>query len=519
MAVNNKLKLVSHTVPNSAAPGYSHILESIELDDPALREKYEKHAGANTVYEVFWNAVKKYPTNKYLGCRPFNRATNMFENYVFITYEQAGAIVNDLASGIIHVLSLHFDLSSPTHKKLIENRNFGVGIYADNRMEWALAERASITQSLFSVALYDTLGASSVEYIINHSELPIIFCSLSKIPKILEMVDRLPTLKVIVSMDNFSNFEGSAVSTNKNNEDEIGHVISGFSPDSIEILKQWAASKSIGLYDFKELRKVGKSNPRPHVPPKPEDSYTLCYTSGTTGNPKGAICTHINYAFSAVYGSNYFPENENEIPIVFSYLPLAHTYAKCAENIFTNMGGIIGYYCGDVSKILEDCQLLKPTLFTGVPRILSRLYAGLAATTIDSPDPQVRQIGRIAVEEKIKNLKDGKGLVHKVWDEKIFNKAKAILGGNVRRIYSGSAPLEPYVSDFLKVVLITEILEGYGLTETASVVTGQMAGVVTSGDIGSPKPKMQARLRDAPEMEYLTTDKPCPRGELLIRGP
>jgi len=116
-------------------------------------------------------------------------------------------------------------------------------------------------------------------------------------------------------------------------------------------------------------------------------------------------------------------------------------------------------------------------------------------------------------------LKEGY-LTHAVWDYLVFGKIKEKLGGRVRLMFSGSAPLSQTVHAFLRVCFGVPVVEGYGQTENSAALSVQAAwDVGTVGHVGFPLPTVEIKLVDVPEMNYLTSDKPHPRGELCYRGP
>ena len=108
---------------------------------------------------------------------------------------------------------------------------------------------------------------------------------------------------------------------------------------------------------------------------------------------------------------------------------------------------------------------------------------------------------------------------HGCYDKIIFNKASALLGGNVRMMVTGSAPIDKAVLEFLKVVFCCPVLEGYGLTESAAGSCLTAAEDPLSGHVGGPTEYVKFRLKDLPEMDYRITDKPYPRGEICMIGP
>lgn len=135
------------------------------------------------------------------------------------------------------------------------------------------------------------------------------------------------------------------------------------------------------------------------------------------------------------------------------------------DTLCTYGGMRIGYFKGDINTLLDDIALLKPTFFPAVPRLLNRIYAKLVAATVEAPG-LVGVLARRAVAAKLANLEAGLGTQHAVWDRLLFNKIKAVLGGNVQLIVTGSAPIAKEVLSFLRIAFGCVIVEGYGSTES-----------------------------------------------------
>lgn len=136
-----------------------------------------------------------------------------------------------------------------------------------------------------------------------------------------------------------------------------------------------AKDAGLHLYHFNDVINIGAQNPDTILPAEPETEsvYMFCYTSGTTGDPKAAKLTHRNI-LSVATSANYAGVPIFHSDCVISYLPLAHSFEKVLFTLCLVKGVRIGYYGGDVNKLTDDCQVLKPTLFPSVPRLFNRIF-------------------------------------------------------------------------------------------------------------------------------------------------
>ena len=211
----------------------------------------------------------------------------------------------------------------------------------------------------------------------------------------------------------------------------------------------------------------------------------LSYTSGTTGNPKGVKLTHKMLLGTAYAVKNRFGGTIDENDSYLSYLPSAHVFEQAAFNISVVYGMKIGFYSGNVLAITTDLALLKPTLFPSVPRLLNSIY-GKIKDKLNKEEGIKKNIIDAAIDAKTKNLAAGKGLNNFLYDSLVFNKIKEILGGNVKFVLSGSAPISSEVLNFLKICFGCDVLQGYGMTETSGGTVMTEPGDPTSGSIGGP---------------------------------
>ncbi|KAI5478889.1 long-chain acyl-CoA synthetase [Pseudohyphozyma bogoriensis] len=458
------------------------------LPNPNTADKFPK-----TAYGCFNLGLATVPQGKCFGRRPWDdeqvRADggkgDWAKRFEWETYEEIDARRTRVGSGLVR-------LKEEGVVGSVE-RQWKVGVWSVNRPEWQIASQACSAYSLVLVSLYDTLGPNVVRFCINHADISLVFAAVDHIPALLKLADECKGLKVIVSMDAFvGRFEKSG-----------------------KVLREWGEKVGIKVMGIDELEALGAAHLAPHIPPKGEDVASICYTSGTTGDPKGAVLSHHNLA-SAAIASLHGNDSMEDNAVVISYLPLSHIYQRFAEDVALSTGAAIGYSCGDNLRLLEDIQLLQPTYFISVPRVLNRVYQALKAQTVDAPGVKGALLRKVFAA-KMANLKSGGGVKHPVYDV-LLRKVRAALGGNVVLIGSGSAPIAPEVLDFLKVAFSCEVTEGYGQTENCGIALRCVEGDIDAGTCGPPQPGSMVKLVDVPDMGYFSTDKPYPRGEICTKA-
>ena len=359
-----------------------------------------------------------------------------------------------------------------------------------------------MSQALYTVSLYDTLGPSATEYIINHATLPCVATSAPHIPTLLKLKPKLPSLKVIISLDPLEQGEREGYS-------------------KLALLNSMASDLGVKIYSIEQVEDIGGANgPPKYNPPSPTDIVTINYTSGTTGPPKGVTLTHANAVASA--SNCIISGSQASSDIALSYLPLAHIYARMTEHGMLWAGGAIGYFHGDILALVDDLQALRPTMFTSVPRLYNRFGGAVRAATVQAPGVK-GALSRHIVQTKLAAMKSADSPSatnkHLIYDRIWGRKVGAALGlDRVRTMVSGSAPLDPSLQNFFRAVLGNNLIQGYGLTETYAHGLCQMEGDLSTGNCGGVASTLELCLLDVPDMEYYATDKPQPRGELLIRG-
>lgn len=272
------------------------------------------------------------------------------------------------------------------------------------------------------------------------------------------------------------------------------------------------------MIDLVDLMKEGQKNRKQHNPPKPSDLASILYTSGTTGEPKGVMILHRSMVAALAASFKTMPVYTTDVHL--SYLPLAHIFERLVLVYGLFAGSRLGFYQGDVKKLVEDITVLRPTIFVGVPRVFHRIYDKITQGINESSWPR-RKLFEYAFQAKSDAVLKGEETPY--WDSVVFNKVKARFGGRIRLIVSGSAPLSPTVQHFLKICLGCTVLQGYGLTESCAVSCISTPEHQGFGHVGVPSPCCEIKLVSVPDMAYNVTDvdeegRPTPRGEVCLRG-
>ncbi|KAF1429921.1 Long-chain-fatty-acid--CoA ligase 5, partial [Spheniscus magellanicus] len=422
-----------------------------------------------TLYEVFQRGLHASGNGSCLGYRKPNQP------YQWLTYKQVLDRAQYLGSGLLQ-------------KGCKPSSNQFIGIFAQNRPEWIISEYACYTYSMVAVPLYDTLGPEAIVYIVNKADISIVICDKPEKAQILLEnceQEKTPCLKTVILMDLFD-----------------------------KELKDRGAKVGVEILALQEVEELGRNNIREPVPPKPEDLCIVCFTSGTTGNPKGAMLTHQNVVANA---AAFLRSTENIIEctcsdITMSYLPLAHMFERVVQTVIYSCGAKVGFFQGDIKLLTDDMKTLKPTLFPVVPRLLNRIYDKIQS---GAKSPVKRCLLNFAVTVKMFEIKQGIIRNDSIWDQLIFKKVQETMGGRVRIMVTGAAPISPSVLTFLRAALGCQIFEAYGQTECSAGCTFSMPGDWTTGHVGAPLACNIIKLDDVEEMNYFSSNN---EGEVCIKG-
>ncbi|KAL3078799.1 hypothetical protein niasHS_014581 [Heterodera schachtii] len=435
-----------------------------------------------TLFDAFQRGLKVAEHSACLGFRPAKGAP-----YQFLTYAEVAVRSQSFGHALISKLGLRPG-----------NETF-VAIYAQNCPQWMITAIGCTRHSMVIVPLYDTLGADAATFILGHTGSEVVV--VDDLVKLGNALKECPTtLKHAVLID---------------------HAL-----DEKQVEEARTKAKSVGvqLHSFDQL--VGTETAQEKTeeetedhPPKPNDTYIVCYTSGTTGTPKGVLLSHTNVlsnlAALSLLLERFMPELMDPHGSIISYLPLSHMFEQCAHWIALSFGFRIGYFSGDIANLSDDMKLLKPTLFPVVPRLLNRFNDTMKSLVARS-SPFKQWLFRLAYAQKLALLRKGIVTNRSIWDRLVFSKIQQQLGGKVRLIVTGSAPIAPEVLQDLRIAFGTTIIEGYGQTECTAMVTVTWPGDVDGGHCGAPAACSLVKLADVPELNYFTSDR---KGEVLVKGP
>ena len=280
-------------------------------------------------------------------------------------------------------------------------------------------------------------------------------------------------------------------------------------------VQQQAEATGITVHTFESVIEVGSKQSCPRIAATKDDIHVISYTSGTTGDPKGVKLSHENLL------SNAKATGRRTVCVagdpIISYLPYTHSFEQGLFTYAVFQGLKIGFYQGNPLKLMEDCALLKPVLFPSVPRLYNKIYGSLKLKFNEVTGCKRWLLDR-GLRAKEANLAADGTVTHGCYDMLLFGKASQMLGGRVRQMVTGSAPIDKQVVDFLKIVFSCPIQEGYGLTESSAAGSIMSADDMVTGHVGGPVEVVKFKLQSIPAMEYEVTDKPYPRGELLLKG-
>jgi long-chain acyl-CoA synthetase len=408
--------------------------------------------GSRTIADLLPLAIKKY------GEAPALRF-KAGEDWSDVTYGELGATVKEIALGLA-------DLGIAPGDK--------VSILANTRPEWTYACFGILTAGGALVTIYQTNSPEECHYVLAHSDSRAVFVEDGvQLAKVRQVEADCPELEHVIVIEPGDAELGDALTLDQLRE-------RGRSRDDSE----WEA-----LYE----------------PVAPDDICLYIYTSGTTGPPKGCLLSHSNYRAitDAVVGEAVLEGGDS----TYLFLPLAHAFAILIQFVTLDLGATIAYWSRDPQKIIPELMDVHPTYFPSVPRMFEKIYT---LATTNAPDKeQLREAVEVGV--KVRQLQAAGQEVPEALqeafdqaEEALFKNVRGLFGGNMRECVTGAAPIATEILEFFYACGVP-VMEGYGMTETATCATANRLDEFRLGSVGRPMPGVEIKIADD--------------GEVLIKGP
>ncbi|KAK9869381.1 hypothetical protein WA026_003137 [Henosepilachna vigintioctopunctata] len=444
----------------------------------------------DTMSKMLEWATKNYPNKRCLGTReilseddeiqPNGRVFKKYNLgvYKWKTFYEVNSLASNFGKGIREL-----------GNKPLKN----VAIFAETREEWMIAAHGLFKQNIPLVTLYATLGDEAIVHGINETEVTTVITSHDLMPKFKHILSDISNVDTLIYM-----------------------------PDQLKTLDTTGYKEGVQIINFHDVIKKGSHSTIVANPPTTTDTAIIMYTSGSTGLPKGVILLHQNLisTLKAFCDSTKIYEDD----LMIGFLPLAHVFELLVESVCLVSAVPIGYstpltMIDSGSKIKKgskgDATVLRPTCMTSVPLILDRISKNIQEKVSKSSISK-QVLFKFAYDYK--QYWKRRGYSTPLLDRIVFSPVRSIMGGRVRVILTGGAPLSPETHELVNNCLCTKVIQGYGLTETCSSATVQNNDDLSFGRVGGPTTVSDIKLVNWEEGNYRVTDKPYPRGEIIIGG-
>ncbi len=360
-----------------------------------------------------------------------------------------------------------------------------VGLVSDSRPEWVVSDLAVLASGAVTVPVYPTLSAPQVWFILAETGARIaIVANAAQVSKINEAVPEACELETIVVMDGDDPGGRFPVVTFA---DVVGRGRAALAADATEADRYREAVAAV----------------------RPEALATIVYTSGTTGDPKGVMLTHRNIVSNVLATQGWIGLASSDR--ILSFLPLSHVFERVV--LFRCLfDGVSIYFAESMATVARDLQQVRPTVMTGVPRAWEKFYQSIqeGLKGLSGPRKRLADWGIGVGYDYARRWLSGRPVPpllrarHAVADRLVFTAIRQRVGGRLRFLVSGSAPLSPKVGEFFYAINLP-ILEAYGLTESSPGISGNPLDAPRLGTVGKPLPGVEVSIASD--------------GEILVRGP
>jgi long-chain acyl-CoA synthetase len=378
-----------------------------------------------------------------------------------------------------------------------------VALLAENRVEWALTDYAVLGIGGVLVPIYPTLLEPDLEFILRDSgSKGIVVSTDSQLRKILNIRSQLPELRFVFAMDRQAADPGCGTRSAQRAAGEAAEwwqkVVSDEGERSPQYVEAFRA-KALAV--------------------KPQQTASILYTSGTTGALKGVVLTHANIASNVKACVPLYPLSPGDVGM--SILPLCHIFERMFDYVYFWNGATIAYP-ENMDALPQNLLEVRPMGMAVVPRILEKVFEKVMETSRRASRSK-RRLFEWALEVGLQYFRHtrehrtpplGLRLQHAITDTLVGRKIRAALGGRVRVMFCGSAPLSQKLAEFYFAVGLP-VYEGYGLTETSPVISTNHPASFKLGTVGRPIAGVEVKLLD----ELVTDEEGGVGREILVRGP
>ncbi|WP_254522109.1 AMP-dependent synthetase/ligase [Natrinema caseinilyticum] len=461
----------------------------------AEREYEDEVIGETTLARLYEDAAERHsnrPAQKYKGGIYDRSLTDSVVNaadpgaYRTISYAEMRDIVRKLSAGFV-------DLGVESGDR--------IGLFSNTRMEWAQCDFALLGAGAVITTVYQSSSPDQVRYLLDDPGADgVVVENEALLERVLGVEDELD-LEFIVSMDELEGYD---------DRDDI--VTLG------EVHARGEERFDLDAYDDRidetEL----------------DDLASLIYTSGTTGQPKGVQLTHGNFRSNINGTRKRFgprPDKAEDIPVIdenvlaMSYLPLAHVFERTAGHFTLFASGACVAYAESPDTLQDDFSTVQPTAATSVPRVYEKIYDAIREEASGSAVSE--RIFGWATDVGVEYYEaDSPGSVLKakqaLADKLVFSSVREALGGEIEMLISGGGSLSPELARLYHAMGLP-IYEGYGLTETAPVVSTNPPEAVEIGTIGPPLYNVDVKVDETVADQEAFADDEGDVGELLVSGP
>ncbi|MEI6266394.1 MAG: long-chain fatty acid--CoA ligase [bacterium] len=409
--------------------------------------KTKKIRSPRNLNELFWESVQNFPDNEAL-C--FLKG----HHYESLSYRELSQEAISLACGL-------------------ENLGFKSGdaavIFSENRPEWPICDIAFNMLGVINVPIHSVLSASQLAHILDEIKPKAIFFSNINIEtKLLDISEQISKIDYLFSFE------------------DIGE--NGF--NKLNYFKSFIRKQAPSELKSKQIVENGLSI-------SPDQVCSIIYTSGTTGHMKGVKLTHRNFVFDTLALMKWVDVRPTDK--FFSILPLSHVLERTVGYYVAIYSGSSVGYSIDLAKVSEELRARKPNIVIAVPRLFEKIYEKVIVKI--NNNFFVKNLFHYAF--RVKKAGRSKVLIS-FFDKLLFSKIRDNFGGEVRFFVSGGAALSPKIADFFDTIGLP-ILEGYGLTETAPVISTNRLEDYKFGTVGPVLEGLEVEIREG--------------GEICVKGP